>query len=190
MQLDMTRLLVLGLFWTAIAGAVAAEATGPSKDAPVGLARMAFVLGDWDIHARFGAAANSRTVLAKMSGRWTMGGHAIEMQVEYPPFSDEAPAFFGTLLYTGIPGSERLEMVSTNSLANRKQADEIDHDAGLGPGSISFLQFGELFGGRQGYNRLIFHGISENEFLFQQDTRGGDDVWHVNTFSYRAVRKR
>lgn len=185
----MLRRLVVA-FAVVMAGpaALAADA-GPNARAPEGLARLAFLIGEWDLHARFGPAADAQTVTAKMTARWAMGGHALEMLVEYPPLQEGRPVYYATSLFTGIPGSDRLEMVSTNSLANRKQGDEVDHDGGFGAGSISFIQSGELFNDRQGVNRLNFHTIGEGEFHFQQDASLDGETWHVNQFSYRAERR-
>lgn len=163
--------------------------TAPHAAAAQGLKRLAFMIGEWDIHAKFGAAADGPRVTAKMICKWVMGGHALEMLVAYPPLVADRPIFYATSLFTGIPGTEQLEMVSTNSLANRKQADEIEYTGGFEGTVISFLQSGELFGGREGVNRLIFHDVGDGTFQFQQDASLDGDTWQVNTFSYQAVRR-
>lgn len=170
---------------------VAAVASGGPQDgkheaAPPELAALEFLVGDWDLTTSFAQADGSRRhTEAHLQARWAMGGMGIVSE-EIHSYGDGAGGIFvNTVLYSVSSKSRQIVGVSNNSLGNRKMYDVTVEDD-----RIIMRQTGELFDGRQGFNRLVFFNISPSRYELSHDACfDGDRPCKENTYSYVATRR-
>jgi len=142
-----------------------ALAAGPGKEppggrnpqAPAAIDSLSFLIGDWTLAKR--SITNDGEIVkgtATLRARWAMNGYAILVEELHPRPDSE---FASAVLYTVDPETGGVIGVSVNTLGNRKAYRvEVDGD------ELLIRQGGEMFGGRQGFNRWRIHGISEARY--------------------------
>ena len=89
------------------------------------------------------------------------------------------------MLYTVHPRTRRLVGASNNTLGNRKLYEvTVDGDR------IVIVQSGELFGGRQGFNRHVISEITPDRYELRLDACQEDgETCKEGTYSYVAARR-
>ena len=163
-------------------GAAHAE-SAKNPEAPPELAALEFLIGDWDLTTSFAQQDGSRReAKARLQARYALGGFGIAVD-ETHGFGDST--FVSSVLYTVHPKTRRLVGASNNTLGNRKLYDvTVEEDR------IVIVQSGELFGGRQGFNRHTISGITPNRYQLRLDACQEDGETCVEgSYSYVAVRR-
>ena len=159
---------------------------GKHPDAPAELAALEFLVGEWDLTTSFAQADGSRReAKAKLVGRWAMNGMAIVVEETHPYPEGAGGIFAGMVIYTVRPKDRRIVGASNNTLGNRKH-----YEATVKADEVHLVQTGELFKGREGFNRHTFHSIGPGSFSLRLDAcpAKGEDC-KEGSYSYAAKRR-
>ncbi len=179
--------LTITLLFLLSGPAVSADAdSGRNPAAPDELEALAFLVGDWDLDTSFEQPDGSRRqARARLSARYALGGYGISVEETHPYELGDGGSFVSAVLYTVHPESRRIVGASNNTLGNRKH-----YDVTVEADRILIHQSGELFAGREGSNRLVFSGMTEDRYemrLDSCDTTG--QTCEEGTYSYVAHRR-
>lgn len=109
------------------------------------------------------------------------GGKALRIEETHP--APENQTFYSEhiLIYHEESGVWR--SAGNNSFGNRKMRE------GRWEGdSFIFIESGELFGGREGFNRHIMHDVSSDSFQLRIEQSADGVNWRKAAYSYTANR--
>ena len=162
--------------------------SGRHEAAPEELKALEFLIGDWDLTTSFAQTDGSRREeAARLVGRWALGGFGISVEETHGYADGAGGLFISTILYTVQPRSGRLVGVSNNTLGNRKL-----YEVSVEKDRIVIRQSGELFEGREGFNRLVLFIISPQRYELRLDAcvEGVErEERGEGTYSYVAKRR-
>lgn len=156
-------------------------------EAPVELAALEFLIGDWELTTSFAQADGSRRQeKAQLIARWAMGGMGIAVEETHGYADGAGGVFVNTVLYSVHPKTRQIVGASNNTLGNRKTREVTVEDD-----RVVFIQAGELFGGRQGFNRVTLFNISPDRYESRLDAcTDSETPCRENTYSYLAERRQ
>ncbi len=162
--------------------------TDPGKhpEAPPELTALEFLVGDWDLTTSFAQPDGSRReAAARLQARYALGGFGISVEETHRYGEGVGGTFVSSVLYAVHPETRRLVGASNNTLGNRKHYEVTVEDDRL-----VIVQSGELFGGRQGFNRQILFNMTPNRYELRLDACQEDgEKCREGTYSYVAVRR-
>ncbi len=159
---------------------------GKHPDAPAELKALAFLVGEWDLTTSFAQADGSRReAKAQLVGRWALNGMAIVVEETHPYPGGANGIFASMVIYTVRPKDGRIVGASNNTLGNRKH-----YEATVKGDEVHLVQTGELFEGREGFNRHTLHSIGPNSFSLRLDAcpESGENC-KEGSYSYIAKRR-
>jgi hypothetical protein len=150
------------------------------------LEALEFLLGDWDLTTSFAQAGGSRRESkAQMTARWAIGGFGIAVEETHGYAQVESGIFVNTTLYTVHPETRRIVGASINTLGNRKNYEVTVEDDRL-----VIVQAGELFRGREGFNRHVLFNITSDRYERRLDSCVEEgEACTEGTYSYVAQRR-
>ena len=156
-------------------------------EAPSELTALEFLIGDWDLTTSFAQSDGSRRQeKARLTARWAMGGMGIAVEETHGYSDGVGGVFVSTVLYSVHPKTRQIVGASNNTLGNRKTREVTVEDD-----RIVFIQAGELFEGRQGFNRVTLFNISQDRYESRLDAcTDSETPCRENTYSYLAERRQ
>lgn len=176
-------LSLIALFLIAASPTFAEPDGGRPDNAPPELAALEFLIGEWDLTASFTQADGSkRESKARLVARYALGGHGITIEETH---RHEGGTFVNAVLYTVRPQTRTIVGSSNNSLGNRKLYEVTPEG-----GRVLITQTGELFGGRQGFNRHVLFNISPDRYELSLDACDDDGTCREGSYSYVAERRK
>ena len=165
---------------------VAQSANVKHPEAPPELAVLEFMIGEWDLTTSFAQADGSRREEhARLEARWVLGGFGIGIEETHPYAEGNGGVFVSNVIYTVHPETRKIVGASHNTLGNRKL-----YELTVEEGGLAIVQKGELFGGREGFNRQWIHEISEQRFELRLDSCSNEGECNEGSYSYVATRRR
>ena len=182
----------IALLLALMAPTVVALADGDKGDhgkhpaAPAELAALEFLIGDWDLTTSFAQADGSRRESqARLTARWALGGFGIVVEETHPYAQVAGGIFVSAVLYTVHPETRQIVGASNNTLGNRK-----NYEVSVEADRIVITQSGELFQGRQGFNRNVLYNITPDRYELRLDACVEEgEACTEDTYSYVAERR-
>lgn len=174
--------LLFSIAW-AIDSAQAGEGKHPA--ALPELEALEFLIGDWKLTTSFSQAdGSSREEKARLVARYALGGFGVSVEETHGYEDGVGSSFVSGVLYSVHPETRRIVGASNNTLGNRKLYEVTVEDEG-----VAMVQSGELFDGREGFNRHLFFNIEADRYEFRLDACTRDGDCREGTYSYVAERR-
>ena len=186
MRVETTLRMVAVLLLVSAPWAIGSAQAGDGKHlaALPELETLEFLIGDWELTTSFAQADGSRREeKAHLVARYALGGFGISVEETHGYGDGVGGSFVSGVLYSVHPETRRIVGASNNTLGNRKMYEvTVENDR------ITMVQSGELFEGREGFNRQVFFNITAHRYEFRLDACGNDGECREGTYSYVAVR--
>jgi hypothetical protein len=153
--------------------------------APNGLSSLAFLIGDWDLSTTILIKGEQTRTVAKLRGRYAMGGFAVAIEEVHPALGiPEVPIFVSTQFFAIKPQTGAIVGISHNTLGNRKLLE-----ASFDDGRLVIVAHGEMFKGAKVINRTTYTNIRSDGFEIGNEVSSDEGLtWKNGGYSAIATR--